>query len=79
MTMPFASIISVQYAEKMLKASTPEKVIDTGPFSDVHDQKNSRILYRVNNRYFGQKSQFDRLVFIITPDTTKRYAKLQKR
>lgn len=82
MTMPFASILSAQYAEMMLKAGTPEKMdthpIGTGPFSYVHYQKDSRILYRVNNSYFGQKAKFDRLVFIIIPDPTIRYAKLQK-
>ncbi|RKS85235.1 dipeptide transport system substrate-binding protein [Orbus hercynius] len=82
MAMPFSSILSAEYADAMMKAGTPEKVdlvpIGTGPFNFVQYQKDSRILYKANDSYFGPKAKLDRLVFTITPDAAVRYAKLQK-
>ncbi|WP_434526692.1 dipeptide ABC transporter periplasmic-binding protein DppA [Photorhabdus asymbiotica] len=80
--MDFASILSAEYADKMMKAGTPEKVdlnpIGTGPFQLVQYQKDSRILYKAFKEYWGDKAKVDRLVFSITPDASVRYAKLQK-
>lgn len=82
MAMDFASILSAEYADNMLKAGTPEKVdldpIGTGPFQLLQYQKDSRILYKANDKYWGKKPDIDRLVFSITPDASVRYAKLQK-
>lgn len=82
MAMSFASILSAEYADQMLKAGTPEKFdlvpIGTGPFTFVQYQKDSRILFKANPDYFGPKAKLDRLVFTITPDAAVRYAKLQK-
>ncbi|MCX8713029.1 ABC transporter substrate-binding protein [Gilliamella sp. B3464] len=82
LAMSFASILSAEYADAMLKNGTPEKVdllpIGTGPFTFVQYQKDSRILYKANPDYFGPKAKLDRLVFSITPDAAMRYAKLQK-
>lgn len=80
--MGFASILSAEYADKMMKAGTPEKVdlnpIGTGPFQLLQYQKDSRILYKAFEGYWGAKPNVDRLVFSITPDAAVRYAKLQK-
>lgn len=50
LAMDFASILSKEYADNMLKAGTPEKVdlnpVGTGPFQLVQYQKDSRILYK---------------------------------
>ena len=82
LAMDFASILSKEYADNMLKAGTPEKVdlnpIGTGPFQLLQYQKDSRILYKAFPGYWGTKPQIDRLVFSITPDASVRYAKLQK-
>ncbi|EAM5987115.1 ABC transporter substrate-binding protein [Salmonella enterica subsp. enterica serovar Montevideo] len=82
LAMDFASILSKEYADNMLKAGTPEKVdlnpVGTGPFQLVQYQKDSRILYKAFDGYWGTKPQIDRLVFSITPDASVRYAKLQK-
>ncbi|SUC38934.1 dipeptide ABC transporter, substrate-binding protein [Proteus mirabilis] len=82
MAMDFASILSAEYADNMMKAGTPEKVdlnpIGTGPFQLQQYQKDSRILYKANDKYWGKKPDIDRLVFSITPDASVRYAKLQK-
>ncbi|ARU95609.1 peptide ABC transporter substrate-binding protein [Tatumella citrea] len=80
--MDFASILSKEYADNMLKAGTPEKVdlnpVGTGPFQLLQYQKDSRILYKANPTYWGPKPKIDRLVFSITPDASVRYAKMQK-
>ncbi|MCE1672054.1 ABC transporter substrate-binding protein, partial [Enterobacter hormaechei] len=72
--MDFASIMSAEYADKMMKAGTPEKVdlnpIGTGPFQLVQYQKDSRILYKAFKEYWGDKAKVDRLVFSITPDAS---------
>jgi dipeptide transport system substrate-binding protein len=80
--MDFASVLSAEYADNMLKAGTPEKIdlnpVGTGPFQLVQYQKDSRILYKAFDQYWGTKPKIDRLVFSITPDASVRYAKLQK-
>lgn len=78
----FGSILSAEYADKMLAAHTPENVdnnpIGTGPFELVAYQKDTRILYKAFANYWGNKPKIDRLVFSITPDAAIRYAKLKK-
>lgn len=82
LAMDFASIFSAEYADKMLKAGTPEKVdnqpIGTGPFEFVSYQKDSTVRYKAFEQYWEGKSPLDRLVFAITPDASVRYAKLTK-
>ncbi|TCV95571.1 dipeptide ABC transporter periplasmic-binding protein DppA [Biostraticola tofi] len=82
LAMDFASIMSAEYADKMLKAGTPEKFdlnpVGTGPFQLLQYQKDSRILYKAFEGYWGTKAKIDRLVFSITPDASVRYAKMQK-
>lgn len=76
------SIHSAEYADKMLKAGTPEKVdldpIGTGPFQLVQYQKDSRILYKAFPQYWAGKAKLDRLIYSITPDAAVRLAKLEK-
>ncbi|CAN5118799.1 ABC transporter substrate-binding protein [soil metagenome] len=82
LAMDFASILSGEYADKMLAAKTPELVdqepIGTGPFSFVAYQKDASIRYKANPAYWGGKPAIDDLVYAITQDPTARYAKLQK-
>ena len=78
----FASILSAEYADAMLKAGTPERVdmqpVGTGPFKLTQYQKDSRILFTAFPEYWGGKAKLDRLVFSITPDASVRFAKLEK-
>jgi len=78
----FASILSAEYADAMLKAGTPEKVdmepVGTGPFKLAQYQKDSRILFTAFPEYWQGKAKIDRLVFSITPDASVRVAKLEK-
>jgi dipeptide transport system substrate-binding protein len=81
MAMDFATILSSEYADAMLKAATPEKVdqepIGTGPFTFVAYQKDAVIRYKSFEGYWGGKAAIDDLVFAITPDPTARYSKLK--
>ncbi|MNG84803.1 Periplasmic dipeptide transport protein precursor [compost metagenome] len=78
----FASILSAEYANSMLKAGPPERVdmdpIGTGPFELKQYHKDSRILFSAFPDYWQGKAKIDRLVFSITPDASIRYAKLEK-
>jgi dipeptide transport system substrate-binding protein len=79
--MDFASILSAEYADAMLKAGTPEQVdqtpIGTGPFTLVQYEKDATIRYKAFPEYWGGKAAIDDLVFAITPDASTRYAKLK--
>ena len=81
LAMDFASIVSAEYADFLLKKGTPEQFdqvpVGTGPFSFVAYQKDAVIRYKKNPDYFGEKALVDDLVYAITPDATARYAKLK--
>jgi dipeptide transport system substrate-binding protein len=81
MAMDFASIHSAEYADKMLKAGTPDdfdqKPVGTGPFVFVSYQKDSTIRYVAFDKYWKGRAKIDKLVFSITPDASVRYAKLK--
>ncbi|WP_300458168.1 ABC transporter substrate-binding protein [Desulfobacula sp.] len=81
MAMDFASIHSAEYADKMLKAGTPDefdqKPVGTGPFVFVSYQKDSTIRYIAFDKYWKGRAKIDKLVFSITPDASVRYAKLK--
>ncbi|MCP3888540.1 MAG: ABC transporter substrate-binding protein [Desulfobulbaceae bacterium] len=79
--MDFASIFSAEYADKMMKAGTPDVVdfepVGTGPFQLVAYQKDAVIRYKANPDYWAGKAPIDNLVFAITPDASVRYQKLK--
>ena len=58
--MDFASIMSAEYADQMMKAGTPEKFdlepVGTGPFQLVDYQKDAVIRYKANPDYWGGKA-----------------------
>ncbi|WP_418319461.1 ABC transporter substrate-binding protein [Piscinibacter sakaiensis] len=80
--MEFAGVQSKEYADAMLKAGTPEKIdqepIGTGPFYLVQYQKDAIVRYKAHPTFWGGKAKIDDLVFAITPDSSVRWAKLQK-
>lgn len=79
--MDFISIYSAEYADKLLKAGTPEVLdttpIGTGPFVFAGYQLDQKIRYFAHKDYWNGKADIDRLIFDIVPDATTRYAKLQ--
>lgn len=81
LAMDFASILSAEYADKMLAAGSPETIdlepIGTGPFELVSFQPDAVIRYRAFDDYFRGRAEIDNLIFAITPDSSVRFAKLQ--
>ncbi len=81
LAMDFASIFSAEYADKMMKAGTPNVIdfepVGTGPFFFVAYQKDAVIRYKANPDYWAGKAPIDNLVFAITPDASVRYQKLK--
>ena len=81
LAMPFASILSKEYADKLEADGTKEKMnqqpLGTGPFAFVAYQQDAVIRYKANADYWGGKQKIDDLVFAITPDASVRYQKLK--
>ena len=82
LAMDFASILSKEYGDQLLKAGKPEKIdfepVGTGPFIFVKYQKDQMIRYTANPDYFGGRPRLDQLVFSITPDSSVRLQKLRR-
>lgn len=81
MAMPFASIMSKEYADK-LEADGKMQMLNqqplgTGPFQFVNYQQDAVIRYRANADYWNGKQKIDDLVFAITPDASVRFQKLR--
>lgn len=82
MAMDFASILSKEYAEALVKSGKDLTTlgiqpIGTGPFVFKSYQKDTLIRYTANDKYFGGKPKIDNLVFAITPDANVRFQKLK--
>ncbi|MPZ09134.1 MAG: ABC transporter substrate-binding protein [Kiloniellaceae bacterium] len=81
LAMDFASILSAEYADKMMEAGSPEKVdlepVGTGPFQVVAYQKDAVIRFKAHPDYWRGKADIDNLIFAITPDASVRYQKLK--
>ena len=80
--MDFASILSAEYADAMLKKGTPELVdtqpIGTGPYALQEYKVDSLIRYVANPNYWNGEVPTKHLIFSITPNVQTRLAKLQK-
>ncbi len=80
LAMDFASIMSLEHAEAMTAAGTPDEIdlrpVGTGPFQLVDYQLDATIRYRGFADYWEGAPQIDQLIFSITPDASVRYAKL---
>jgi len=81
LAMDFASILSKEYADQLLKAKTPEQLaiqpVGTGPYVFQRYQKDNLIRYTKNSNYFDGPPKVDRVVFAITPDPHVRFQKLK--
>jgi len=65
LAMDFASIFSAEYADKMMKAGTPDVIdfepVGTGPFQLVAYQKDAVIRYKAHPDYWAGKAPIDNL------------------
>jgi dipeptide transport system substrate-binding protein len=81
LAMDFASILSKEYGDHLLKIKKPEQMdlepIGTGPFLFVRYQKDNMIRYKANPQYFAGAPKVDQVVFAITPDPSVRFQKLK--
>lgn len=81
LAMDFASILSAEYGDAMLKAKTPEKMdttpIGTGAFVFKSYQTDTLIRYTANPDYWNGKPKIENLVFAITKDPSVRTQKLK--
>jgi len=79
--MDFASILSAEYADAMMKKGTPENVdnwpIGTGPYALQQYKVDSIIRYIANPNYWDGAVPTKHLIFSITPNVQTRLAKLE--
>ena len=79
--MPFISIVSKEYADKLQADGKMELMnqqpLGTGPFTFVAYQPDAAIRYNANADYWGGKQPVDDLVFAITTDAAVRAQKLK--
>lgn len=81
LAMDFASILSAEYGDVLIKAKTLDKMdtqpVGTGPFVFKSYQKDTMIRYTSNENYWKGRPKIDNLVFAITPDASVRSQKLK--
>jgi dipeptide transport system substrate-binding protein len=81
LAMPFASIVSKEYADKLAAAGTMAQMNDepvgTGPFIFVNYQKDANIRFKSNPDWWGGPVKIDSLVYSINTDATARLQSLK--
>lgn len=82
LAMDFASILSVEYAQSLIKSGKGLKTLETmpigtGPFVFKSYQKDSTIKYTANPTYFKGKPKIENLIFVIVADSTVRTQKMK--
>ena len=81
LAMDFASILSKEYADKLLAEGAREKLdrepVGTGPFRLVEYVPGVVVRYESNPDYWRNPPALDTLIFDITPDSGVRFEKLK--
>ncbi len=81
LAMSFMSILSKEYADKLLKENKKEDIdnfpVGTGPFIFRSYEKDTMVRFEANPTYWQGAPKIDKLVFAITPDANVRYQKLK--
>lgn len=76
LAMDFASILSKEYAEYLLKKGTPAQLdqvpVGTGPFAFSRYEKDKRVVLLGHKNYYEGAPQIKELIFEIETDTNKR-------
>ncbi len=77
LAMDFASIVSKEYADALLKAKTPELLntqpVGTGPFQFVRNDADGLVMV-ANRDYWNGYPKISNLTFIAVPDPAERLA-----
>lgn len=81
LAMPFAEIVSKEYADSLAAANNSaqmnDKPVGTGPFIFVDYQKDANVRFKANPDWWGGKVKIDNLVFNINTDATARLQSLK--
>lgn len=81
LSLTITSMQSQEYGMTMLKQGTPELIdthpIGTGPFSFVSYVKDQKIIFKTFPAYWRGRSKLDELEFLISPDASDRWQKVQ--
>lgn len=81
MAMPFMSILSAEYAQKLLERGSSEDIdqlpIGTGPYAYRSYQKDSLLRFVAHPGYWKTPAKIENLVFAITPNPSVRLQKLK--
>lgn len=82
LAMDFASILSEEYAQSLVKSGKGLKTLETnpigtGPFVFKSYQKDSTVRYNAFDKYFKGKPKIDQLVFVVVTDSTVRLQKMK--
>jgi hypothetical protein len=79
--MDFASILSKEYADRLLAAGERENLdtepVGTGPFRLAEHVPGALVRYEATTDYWRQRAPLDSLVFDVTPDPGVRFEKLK--
>lgn len=80
--MDFASILSEEYAQFLVKSGKGLKTLETapigtGPFTFKSYQKDSTIKFTANPTYWKGKPKIENLIFVIVADSTVRTQKMK--
>jgi len=82
LAMDFASILSEEYAQTLIKSGKGLKTLETNPigtgaFVFKSYQKDSTVKYVANENYFKGKPKINNLIFVIVSDSTVRTQKMK--
>ena len=82
LAMDFASILSEEYAQVLLKSGKGLKTLETnpigtGPFVFKSYQKDSAVRYSAFENYYKGKPKIEQLIFVVTTDSTVRLQKMK--
>lgn len=81
LTLPFTGLQSHEYAMAMLQRGTPETFdthpIGVGPFYFEQFKKDEKVIFKSFPDYWRGKAKIDVLEFLISPDASDRWRKLQ--
>ena len=82
LAMDFASILSEEYAQSLVKSGKGLKTLETapigtGPFVFKSYQKDSAVRYKAFEQYFRGKAKIENLVYVIVTDATVRLQKMK--
>ncbi len=82
LAMDFASILSEEYAQTLIKSGKGLKTLETnpigtGPFVFKSYQKDSTIRYTAFDKYYKGKPKIENLIYVIVSDSTVRLQKMK--